>query len=281
MTTDHCLDTKLKDHQNPLVIQFALAFKASDIHFVVTFLKGTFASVYTSCATKPKDKKSISFHFQWHQRYSILLVKDTADLAKLSLDPKDDDVKTQVKAWQQWVNFYQSRKVGHEVAKIYMLVFLLEVYNKLLKHSQSVLNVASDSTSSTATEHLDPVDVYYRFGGATLASMLHSRYKAMKLEYTKQKEKISQEIQALSTKDKEEVPSYLRYRDEGYMYFSRRELILFLQYVDATVKAVCNDNGFRKHGTSLMLETTKFVHGETKLKDKFCTVLTSSLGSMH
>jgi len=37
------------------------------------------------------------------------------------LDPKDDDVKTQVKARQQWTNFYQSRKVGHEIAKIFML----------------------------------------------------------------------------------------------------------------------------------------------------------------
>ena len=265
--TNHYLDTtrtKLKDHLNPLVIQFALAFEASNIHFVVTFLKETFASVYTSCVTKPKNKKSISFHFQWHQRCSILLVKDTADLTKLSLDPEDDDVKTQVKAWQQWVIFYQSRKVGHKVSKIFMLVFSLEVYNKLLKHSQSMLHVASDSTSSAATKHLDPVDVYYRFGGATLASMLHSRYKAMKLEHTKQKEKISQKIhilQALNTKDKEEVPSYLRYRDEGYMYFPCRELIPFLQDVDATVKTVYNDNGFRKHGTPLVLETTKVKQG--------------------
>jgi len=233
VTTSHCLDTtrtKLKDDLNPLVLQFALAFEASDIHFLVTFLKETFVSVYNSCATKPKDKKSMTFNFQWYQRCSVLLVEDTAGLAKMSLDPDNDDVKTQVKARQQWTIFYQSRKVGHEVAKIFMLVFVMEVYNKLLKHSQSVLHVASDSTPASSTEHLDPVDVYYRFGGATLASMLHNRYKAMKLEHTKQKEKISQEIhilQALNTKDKEKVPSYLRYRDEGYMYFPREELIPF------------------------------------------------------
>ena len=163
-----------------------------------------------------------------------------------------------------------------------MLVFVMEVCNKLLKHSQSVLHVASDSTLASSTEHLDPVDVYYRFGGATLASMLHNRYKAMKLEHTKQKEKISQEIhilQALNTKDKEKVPSYLRNRHEGYMYFPREELIPFLQDVDATVRVVCNDNGFHKYGTSLVSEMTKFLYGETKLKDKFCTVLASCLGS--
>ena len=120
-----------------------------------------------------KKDKSIFFHFQWHQRCSIFWWKDTADLAYLSSDPEDDDVQTKVKARPQWVNFYRSSKVGHEVAKIFMLVFSLEVYNDLLKHSQSVLQVALDSTSSSVTEYLDTVDVYYRFGGATLTSMLH------------------------------------------------------------------------------------------------------------
>jgi len=54
------------------------------------------------------------FHFQWHQCYSIFLAEDTTGLVKLSLDPEDDDVNTQVKTQQQWVNFYQSRKVQHE-----------------------------------------------------------------------------------------------------------------------------------------------------------------------
>ena len=54
----------------------------------------------------------------------------------------------------------------------------------------------------SATVHVDPVDVYYRFGGATMASMLHSCYKAMKLELTKHKENISEEIHVTSTEYK-------------------------------------------------------------------------------
>ena len=122
VTISYCLDTthtKLKDRRNPLVIQFALVFEASDIHFLVKFLKKTFVSLYSSCAAK-KEKKSMSFHFQWYQCCSILLVEDTAGLAKLRMDPKDDDVKSQVKTRQQWVNFYHSRKVQHEIAKIFM-----------------------------------------------------------------------------------------------------------------------------------------------------------------
>ena len=83
----------------------------------------------------------------------------------------------------------------------------------------------------------------------------------------------------MNTKDKGKVPSYSKYRDEGYMYFPREELVPFLQEVDANVKTVCNDKGFRKHGASFLLETTKFVYGETMLKEKFCTVLESCVGS--
>ena len=46
--------------------------------------------------------------------------------------------------------------------------------------------------------------------------MLHSHYKAIKLELTKYKESISEEIhmsRALNTKDKEKVPKYLKYQD--------------------------------------------------------------------
>lgn len=280
--TTFCLDTtrsKLTEHAK--VKEFSLAFEPSDIYFIVTFLKNTFASLYESCAQK-KDKY-ISFQFQWHQQCSILLVKESSDLAQLNLHPDDNATVTQVRIRQQWVSFYQARKTEHEVAKIFMLVFLSEVYNKLLKHSQSVLQMPSDATAAhSATVHLDPVDVYYRFGGATLASMLHNRYKAMKQELTTQKEKTSEEIhilQALNTKDKEKVPNYLKYRDKGFMYFPREEVMPFLQEVDAAVKTICNEEGFRKYGKSLVQETVKFVHSGTKLKENFSTVVTNCLES--
>ena len=164
-----------------------------------------------------------------------------------------------------------------------MLVFLPEVNNKLLKHCQSALQMPSDATAShVATVHIDPVDVYYRFGGATLASMLHSCYKTMKLELTEHKESVSEEIhmlQALNTKDKEKVPKNLKYQDKGFMYFPHEEVIPFLQEVDATVKTACNPEGFHKYGKSLVQETFKFIHSGTKLKEKFSTVVANCLES--
>ena len=57
------------------------------------------------------------------------------------------------------------------------------------------------------------------------------------------------------------------------MYFPCQELIPFLQDVDVAVKAVCNETGFKKYGSSLVHETVKFVHSGTKLKEKFDELL--------
>ena len=277
-----CLDVtryKLTEHVNTSVKEFSLAFEPKDIFFVVKCLKSLFIELYLACAQK-KDKV-ITFQFQWHQKCSIFLVKSTTELAQLPLDPSDATTNTLLLARQQWVSFYEAQMVGHEVAKIFMLVFLAEVFNKLLKGSQSALQVSSDTTAAQCAT-VDPVDVYYRFGGATLASMLHGRYKSMKSDQTKQKEKVSQEIhilQALNTKNKEHVPKYLQYRDRGYMYFPCEEVLPFLQEVDRTVKTCCNEEGFRKYGKLLVQETVKRVHSEAKHKELFSAVLTSRFES--
>jgi len=175
-----CLDKtryKLTEHANPSVKEFALAFEPEEIFFIVRCLKNLFTEVYSACAQK-KDK-FITFQFQWHQNCGLLLVKSTAELAQLRLDPADTTANAVLTARQQWVSFYEAKIVGHEVAKIFMLVFLAEVFNKLLKVSQSILQVPSDKTAiQCGTVYVDPIDVYYRFGEATLASMLHGCYKA-------------------------------------------------------------------------------------------------------
>ena len=235
--------------------------------------------MYSACAQK--KEKFITFQFQWHQKCGLLLVKSTAELAQLCLDPDDATTNAVLIARQQWVKFYEAKVVGHEVAKIFVLIFLAEVFNKLLKVSQSALQVPSDTTAMQCTSaHADPIDVYYRFGGATLASMLHGYYKAMRLEETKQKEKVSQKIhvlQVLNTKNKENIPKYLQYR--GFMYFPCVELLPFLQELDKTVKTCCNEEGFRKHGKLLVQETVKLVSSEAKQKELFSAVLTNRLES--
>jgi len=66
---------------------------------------------------------------------------------------------------------------------------------------------ASFSVSQSATS--DPIDIYYRFGGATLASMLHNCYKTMNSITISQKDQVSKEIHilhALKAQEKSKVP---------------------------------------------------------------------------
>ena len=122
----------------------------------------------------------------------------------------------------------------------------------------------------------DPIDVYYRFGGATLASMLHTRYKVIKSCPTSRKEQIGKEIgilQALNTDDKSKVPKFLQYRDRGYMYFPCDELFPFLQMVDVKVKSCANEENFRIHGKSLVQVTTVSIEQDKEIKEAFHAVL--------
>ena len=79
----------------------------------------------------------------------------------------------------RWVTFYQSCDVNHEVVKIFMLIFTSVMYNKLLQYCHTQLQQASPDNAAAVVND-DPVDVYYRFGGATLASILHLCYKAIR-----------------------------------------------------------------------------------------------------
>ena len=45
-------------------------------------------------------------------------------------------------------------------------------------------------------------------------------------------EGISQQITTLNSYTKEHIPEYLRYRDNGYMYFPCKEMLPFLISVD-------------------------------------------------
>ena len=79
------------------------------------------------------------------------------------------------------------------------------------------------SSTETITDitSCDGDDVYFRFGGATLASMLHNRYEDIKKCSQDRHGVLTQEIKLLhimNTREKSSLPPYLKYRDRGYMY---------------------------------------------------------------
>jgi len=155
------------------------------------------------------------------------------------------------------------------------------VYDELLRkcHSTIESTCQSDAQPSVA----DPDDVYYRFGGAAIASMLHSRYAQIKVGSLNAKHKLSIEISVLQKisvhkqEDKSDVPAYLKYRDNGFMYFPCIELIPFLKAVDISTKDNCNDANFRNHGSELLKTLPDSVVKNSTLRSLFLTIVVNKV----
>lgn len=121
--------------------------------------------------------------------------------------------------------------------------------------------------------------------------MLHSRYALIKASGTQIKasgaitkiENTSMEIsilQALSIHHKEEkdhVTEYLKYRDNGHMYFPCVELIPFLKAVDAITMKSCNDKSFEQHGSELLTVLCISVETNTSFRSLFANVVMTKL----
>ena len=113
----------------------------------------------------------------------------------------------------------------------------------------------STSITSSTTQEAGGDDVYYRFGGAAILDMLHLHYKHIKACRDDQRDVLSQEISLLhcmNSRSKVNVPSYLQYRDQGYMYFPDPVLIPFLRELDTAVKETVNLEGLHQEGDNLI-----------------------------
>ena len=75
-----------------------------------------------------------------------------------------------------------------------------------------------------------------------MSNMLHSKYTKIKSCPLNEEYRFSQEITVLQQisihkkEDKDHIPGYLKYRDEGYMYFPCVEQLPFLKAVDVAIK---------------------------------------------
>ncbi|XP_019856163.1 PREDICTED: uncharacterized protein LOC109584762 [Amphimedon queenslandica] len=133
---------------------------------------------------------------------------------------------------------------------------------------------------TTQVANNDQNDVYFRFGGATLASMLHNRYKEIRSCSAVKRELISVEItilQAINNKDKSAIPAYLQYRDKGFMYFPDITFIPFIRAVDECAKQVVNEKGLKDHGDELIKVTHSIVKLATHLKSQLVDGLRSKM----
>ena len=193
-------------------------------------------------------EKFLKFQLEWHVNCSILLLPKDVPVKSISPDLEEEKTSDIRKLWKKFCEPHPAKQCNNV-----MILFSSIMYNVLLQSSKLV-----DSSKSTSTETNmadDGDDVYYRFGGATLSSMLHLRYNATRIKELPSSSFVSQEIlilQAINTKDKSSMPEYLRYRDRGYMYTPHPNFIPFFRDVDITVKEVVNTTGFQKYRNELI-----------------------------
>ncbi len=100
------------------------------------------------------------------------------------------------------------------------------IYDMLLREAdKQIANItATTDTSNHDADSKslisDEDDVYFRFGGGALASMLHRRYNDIRKCDDGKRDIISLEItvlHAINTKDKSSIPAHLKYRDGLYV----------------------------------------------------------------
>ena len=136
----------------------------------------------------------------------------------------------------------------------------------------SMSSVQDDTSTPSKPPATEPEDVYYRFGGAAIATMLHNRYRSMYTSPADKRITISTEIsvlKAMQCDDKSVVPTSPQYRDGGFMYFPDQALIPFIKAVDNKIKKVANSKGIREHGRNIVDVATELARMDKSLKKLF------------
>ena len=198
-------------------------------------------------------------HFQlnWHKHCSAFLLSEDHSLDDIGFQELPDLSVHELR--RKWLDYSQKNGVPVPHSNPVMIEVSSTIYSFLLEHVANFQQSLTESGNPTTSEG-DDQDVYYRFGGATLCSMLHKLYDEIKSCSSELRNTLSQKIsvlQAINTKDKSSIPGYLKYRDRGFMYFPHPIFIPFLQEVDQVLKVVVNSKGLNEHGDDLIKVNTE------------------------
>jgi len=133
------------------------------------------------------------------------------ELSLICLHPSDPVAESVIGVRSKWKKVCVVNFLRRQSAKKFLIMFCDCVYEELLRQCHRIIESDSQVPDITTVES---EGVYFRFGGAAMCSMLHSRYTKIRRCSLNQKKKVSQEItilQQLSVhkkEDKDHVPDY-------------------------------------------------------------------------
>ena len=263
----------LPRHESDL-LKFCENLSPNTADFYVKHLQEMFEALYNECSTI-KDRY-LQFQLKWHKHCSLFLVERNLELSLMGLHPDDPLAEKVVSIRAQWNKVRLSHSLTTKEMKNFLIAFSGAVFNEFLHQCHEVLQGKRVAQAET----VDTQDTHIRFGGAALATILklhHNRIKSCSLEL---KEQISQEItilQQICAHSKDHIPDYLKYRDNGHMYFPCPEILDFLKAVDTITKENVNEAAFKEHGTELIQIATACVQSSSNLRSLFLSTLATKV----
>ena len=213
---------------------------------LVVYLRETFATLHFEC--KQQKNSQMQFQLKWYSYCSAFLLDEKHSMSAINLEEAKHPVLANLR--QQWLDYCREQAIERNSV---MTTLSSAIYNTLLEHVGSLQESQSSCPNISPSVPLEEDGVYYWFGGGTLCEILHNQYK--QISSASDKNLMSIEIsllQTINTKDKSDIPDYLKYRDRGFMYFPHKVFIPFLQQVDQNVKKVTNLKSLNEHGDNLV-----------------------------
>ena len=268
---------KVSGKADCIIYQSLINENAILFHLVLRYHREVFIELYEQFS-KGKEKY-LKLQIAWHKSCSLfLLPKDIHTSTVLpGFNEEDADIR---KMWQDFCDFHSTTPAT--TCNNIMIHISSIVYHVMLEHVHTFTSPQPQSHHfDTASCSTDDDDVYYRFGGAALCSMLKTRYKHIRKCAEEKIATISQEItilQSMATKDKLFLPSYLKYRDNGFMYTPCVAFVQFFREVDMCVQEVVNSDGFEKHQDDLVKVAHLYLDAKApELRKKFEELLHEKL----
>ena len=220
---------------------------------IILFHCHCFAALYIEC--KNSADPFIWFQFQWYNYCSAFLLSREHSVSEIELEELPTAPINITRS--SWLSFCETSGVPVPQSNPVIMLVSSAIYEFLLEYSMNFQDSSQKAgvCSSSLSTVPDTDDVYYRFGGAAICDMLHLRYKQLKSCSDNQRDILSQEtslLQAINCKDKTNVTGYLRYRDQGFMYFPDEVFLPLLREVDSVVKSVVNFDGLKQEGDNLI-----------------------------
>ena len=255
---------------------FGCSVDPKALNFLAHHLQLAFARLFVECSTK--KERYLHFQISWHKHCSFLLVEKNQHLTQLGLHPSDPVAEQVLTARSEWHKVKEKHALSQDASSRFLTLYCSSTLDQLLRQCHKVMQSFSKKSSGNAEVTEDSEDVFYRFGGAAIASMLHSRYEKLK-QHCGDDQQLSEEttiLQKLSIhkkEDKELIPDSLKYRDKGHMYFPCVELLPLIKEVDLATKEYTNGESFKKYGSELLTVISNKLVLDTKLLSLYETIL--------